>query len=62
MRVNKIITYGKNASILYQILLTNSVRKCTNQLENMSVDIGAYFMNHTFSFVIQHPRFNLHTS
>ena len=22
----------------------------------------AYFMNHTFSFVIQHPLFNLHTS
>ena len=21
-----------------------------------------YFMNHTFSFVIQHPLFNLHTS
>ena len=21
-----------------------------------------YFMNHTFSFVIQHPSFNLHTS
>ena len=24
--------------------------------------IGSYFMNHTFSFVIQHPLFNLHTS
>ena len=23
--------------------------------------IAAYFMNHTFSFVIQHPLFNLHT-
>ena len=24
--------------------------------------MGYYFMNHTFSFVIQHPLFNLHTS
>ena len=23
---------------------------------------NSYFMNHTFSFVIQHPLFNLHTS
>ena len=23
---------------------------------------SAYFMNHTFSFVLQHPLFNLHTS
>ena len=25
------------------------------------VIISLYFMNHTFSFVIQHPLFNLHT-
>ena len=32
--------------------------KCSWPLDNNS----RYFMNHTFSFVIQHPLFNLHTS
>ena len=31
-------------------------------LGNINVLNLAYFMNHTFSFFIQHPLFNLHTS
>ena len=41
MRINKIITKRKNALIVYQILLTHSVRKCIEiSLENLYVDIG----------------------
>ena len=41
MRINKMITPGKiNALIIYQILSTDSLRKCMEiSLENLSVDI-----------------------
>ena len=42
MRINKIITEEKKASIFYQILSTHSLRKCIEiSLENLYVDIGA---------------------
>ena len=42
MRINKIITKGVNALIFSQILSTNSLRKCIeNIVENLYVDIGA---------------------
>ena len=41
MRINKIITIGVNALIFSQILSTNSLRKCIeNIVENLYVDIG----------------------
>ena len=39
---------------LFSLLLV-----CRKAGEGSNTD---YFMNHTFSFVIQHPLFNLHTS
>ena len=42
MTISKMITKGKNALIVYQILFTHSVRKCIEiSLENLYVDIGA---------------------
>ena len=42
MRINKIITEEKKASIFYQILSTHSLRKCIEiSLENLYVDIGS---------------------
>ena len=42
MRVHRIITQVKKALIFYQILSTNSLRKCMEiSLENLYVDIGA---------------------
>ena len=41
MRINKMIT-KKKSLIFYQILSTNSVKKCIEiSLENLFVDIGA---------------------
>ena len=35
----------------------------THKGKEADVDFNdRYFMNHTFSFIIQHPLFNLHTS
>ena len=42
MRVHRIIDQGKKSLIFYQILSTNSLRKCMEiSLENLYVDIGA---------------------
>ena len=42
MRTDKMITQEKNALIYYQLLSTNSVRKCMEiSLENLYVDNGA---------------------
>ena len=42
MRIIKMITIQKIALICYQIVSTNSVRKCVEfSLENLYVDIGA---------------------
>ena len=41
MRFNKMITSGENALIFYQILSTNSLKKCMEiNLENLQLDIG----------------------
>ena len=42
MRVHRIIDQGKKAVIFYQILSTNSLRKCMEiSREKLYVDIGA---------------------
>ena len=41
MRINKNDHQGENTLIFYQILLTDSLRKCMKtSLENLYVDIG----------------------
>ena len=48
---------------LFIQLVNYSVNVLLNRPEFWSKAFNeCYFMNHTFSFVIQHPLFNLHTS
>ena len=48
IRVHRIINQGKKALIFYQILSTNSLRKCMEiSLENSYVDIGAKKVRNT---------------
>ena len=51
------------ARLRYRRLLEPSRRiKAVREATPFIVRIRVYFMNDTFSFVIQHPLFNLHTS
>ena len=49
----------RNNLVFYNIPEKAEGQDCAAFIKGFITD---YFMNHTFSFVIQHPLFNLHTS
>ena len=52
MRIDIIISKGKNDLIYYRILLANYLRKCVEiSLENLYVDIGAEKVNNLAVFL-----------
>ena len=53
---------GLSPTALNPSLLQLLCKDASEPISSLQVYITDYFMNHTFSLVIQHPLFNLHTS